>query len=306
MAKRRYKMRGEGGYILLSVMLLITLMLIGLTVELPRISQQIKREKEEELIHRGNEYKSAIRKFFRKFGRYPLSIDQLENTNNMRFLRKRYKDPFTGKDDWRLLHPGEVQVALNPNPGAPGQPIGQTTSTIGQSTAFGSNQPGGFGTNQPGSFGTSQPASFAANPATPSPSASPTGAQPDPNQGQNNAGMTPASAMPGAQGPNALGSGAQPGMGPIIGVSSISKLESIKEINGKNHYNEWQFVYDPRQELQTAQPGAAGINGANPIGGSTPGQLNSNPGQINPTGPGFSNGPGQMNPPPMSGPPRSQ
>src|ERR1700756_2008648 len=98
--------RREKGYILLSVMLLITLMMLVLTIELPRIAQQIKREKEEELIHRGNEYRSAIRKFFRKFGRYPLSIDQLENTNNIRFLRKRYKDPFTGKDDWRLLHPG--------------------------------------------------------------------------------------------------------------------------------------------------------------------------------------------------------
>src|SRR5215467_7343648 len=107
-------------------MLMVTLMLIALAVEAPRIAQQIKREKEEELIHRGNEYKIAIKKFFRKFGRYPLTLDQLENTNNMRFLRKRYKDPFTGKDDWRLLHPGEVQLNLvNGGAAAQPQPIGQ-------------------------------------------------------------------------------------------------------------------------------------------------------------------------------------
>lgn len=289
------KSRRESGYILLSVMLLVTLMLLVLSIELPRIAQQIKREKEEELIHRGNEYRSAIRKFFRKFGRYPLSVDQLENTNNMRFLRKRYKDPFTGKDDWRLLHPGEVQLnALNQTQGAPGQPTGQGISNIGQ----------------PASFGSSGPASFA-TPAAPQTSGGPTGSiqpggiqsggiqpggiqpasQGDPTQ--NNAGITPGSAMPGAQGLGSLSTGTQPGMGPIIGVSSISKLESIKEINGKNHYKDWQFVYDPRLEQQAMQPG--GQMGTNPVGGNTPGQFNPN---------GSGGQPGQMGSPSIT-PPQS-
>src|SRR5215471_9521054 len=152
------KSRSQKGYVLLSIMLMVTLMLIALAVEAPRLAQQIKREKEEELIHRGNEYRNAIKKYFRKFGRYPVSLDQLENTNNMRFLRKRYKDPFTGKDDWRLLHPGEVQ--LNAATGAamvPGQPM-----PFGQ--PMGSNQSMGGTTNQPGGPG-----------ATPSPT--PTGTQ---------------------------------------------------------------------------------------------------------------------------------
>src|SRR5215470_108299 len=160
------KSKQERGYILLSIMLLMTLMMIALTIEAPRIAQQIKREKEEELIHRGNEYKVAIKKFFRKFGRYPMSLDDLTNTNNVHFLRKRYVDPFTGKDDWRLIHPGEVQVNVTQQgPGGPGQPIGQNAgSSIGnagglsgnstslfpsqnQNPAGGQNQPG---QNQPG------------------------------------------------------------------------------------------------------------------------------------------------------------
>src|SRR5215469_18321411 len=141
----RSKSRSQKGYVLLSIMLMVTLMLIALAVEAPRIVQQIKREKEEELIHRGNEYKNAIKKYFRKFGRYPMNVDQLENTNNMRFLRKRYKDPFTGKDDWRLLHPGEVQLnPLNQTQAAPGQPTGQSTSSIGQPTSFGTSGPASF------------------------------------------------------------------------------------------------------------------------------------------------------------------
>src|SRR5438552_13897594 len=108
----RAQSRMQGGYILLSVMLLMTLMLIALSIEVPRIRQQIKREKEEELIHRAHEYTGAIKRFYRKFGRYPLSIEQLENTNNFRFLRKRYKDPMTGKDDWRLINQGEVVLKV--------------------------------------------------------------------------------------------------------------------------------------------------------------------------------------------------
>jgi hypothetical protein len=35
------------------------------------------------------------------------------------------------------------------------------------------------------------------------------------------------------------------GGAPIVGVQSTSKKTSILEFNNKNHYNEWQFVYDP-------------------------------------------------------------
>lgn len=274
---------------LLSVMLLVTLMVIALTVEAPRIAQQIKREKEEELIHRGNEYKNAIKKYFRKFGQYPVSLDQLKNTNNMRFLRKRYVDPFTGKDDWRLLHPGEVQV--NPVAGGatatgqqPGQPVGGTLSAIGQ----------------PGSINTPSTGPSPGSPST-SPFAGPsTSPQPGTNQSGNSAfgtgGITPAGNLPGASSSSPILGG-----GPIIGVSSVSKLKSIKEINGKDHYNDWQFVYDPRLEMPTAGvvPGAQGANPVggtvNPVGGVAPGQQQ--PGQMNPLP--VQQQPGQMNPPPM-------
>lgn len=263
----------ERGFMLLALMLLVTLMLIGLALEAPSIAQQIKRDKEEELIHRGNEYKNAIKKYFRKFGQYPASLDQLVSTNNMRFLRRRYKDPFTGKDDWRILHPGEVQInAVNggtaapqqlgqPQPFGQAQPAGQS-QPIGQSQQFG--QPQQLGQPQPfgqtgGALG--QPGA----PATPSPNPSP-GAQPgtDPNA----SGGTPGVAA------SSLTSGNPPviGGGPMIGIASTSTLKSIKEINGKNHYNDWQFVYDPRLEVQSATPGAPGAVGANPIGGATPNQ----------------------------------
>src|SRR5437667_12888246 len=40
-----------------------------------------------------------------------MRVEELENTNNMRFLRKRYKDPVTGQD-FKVLHLGEVQLTF--------------------------------------------------------------------------------------------------------------------------------------------------------------------------------------------------
>lgn len=103
----------ESGYVLLAVMLTLTLMLIALSIEAPRIVQQIKREKEEELIHRGKDYATAVKRFVHKNGgRYPTSIEQLENTNHIRFLRKKYIDPMTGESDWKMVHVGEAQINI--------------------------------------------------------------------------------------------------------------------------------------------------------------------------------------------------
>ena len=99
----------EQGYILLMLMLFITLLAIAAAAVAPSIAFRVKRDREEELIHRGTQYSRAIRRYVKKTGRYPSRLEDLENTNNIRFLRKRYKDPVTGKD-FKLLHVGEVQM----------------------------------------------------------------------------------------------------------------------------------------------------------------------------------------------------
>src|ERR1051325_8316440 len=88
---------GEKGYVLLGVMFALTLLLIAMAVEAPRIAQQIKREKEEELVHRGKDYATAVKRFAHKNGgRYPTSLEQLEKTNHIPFLRKTNKTPNPG------------------------------------------------------------------------------------------------------------------------------------------------------------------------------------------------------------------
>ena len=103
---RAAKRRGESGFAILLVFAMAATVALMLYLELPRVAFEAQRDREGLLIERGEEYKRAIQLYFRKFKTYPTSVDALENTNNVRFLRRRYADPLTGKDDWRLIHVG--------------------------------------------------------------------------------------------------------------------------------------------------------------------------------------------------------
>ncbi len=145
--------RRDSGHLLLAILLMVALLTIALTYEAPRLIQQMKRDREEEMIHRGTEYARAIKKFYKKFGNYPTSIEQLEDTNHIRFLRKRYKDPLTKDGKWTLLHYTDV-ASLLVNTGGLGTSAaalasqGLQTPGSPASSAFGSSsptQPGGLG-----------------------------------------------------------------------------------------------------------------------------------------------------------------
>jgi hypothetical protein len=96
----------ESGFALLLVFLMAALVAISLYMEMPRVAFETQRQKEELLVERGEQYKRAIKLFVspKGMGHWPAKIEDLENTNNRRFLRHRFVDPFTGKADWRLVH----------------------------------------------------------------------------------------------------------------------------------------------------------------------------------------------------------
>ncbi len=113
----------ESGYAMLLVFALSAMVAIGLYQQLPRAAFEAQREKEQRLIDHGEQYKRSIQLYYRKLNRYPTKIEDLENTQNIRFLRRRFIDPMTGKDEWRLVHMGpggklidsKVQAAPDPN-----------------------------------------------------------------------------------------------------------------------------------------------------------------------------------------------
>lgn len=286
---RRCGRNGERGYVLLTLMLVVAIAaIVFLFGVAPNLKFSIKRDREEEMIHRGVQYTRAIQAYYRKFNRYPSKIEDLENTNQLRFLRKRYKDPITGKD-FRLLHYGEAKIMGSGMMGSsiPGAMTvganGQFTPQNGpQTTSFGGNS-GGFG----GSFGQSSNSTFgqnsnsgygqnSQNAETPGDSSGAANGQ-DASNGSNSTGNGSGSTTGGS------GFGTQLGGAPIVGVASLSKDPTIREFDKKKKYNEWQFVYDPmmdrgglirtpyQQQLMTPGVGQSvqnmnGQNGTSPNG----------------------------------------
>ena len=97
---------GRQGFVLLSLLFFVAAIAIQVAISLPQAAMQAQRVRDERLIYRGKQYKRAVQLYFRKYQKYPEKIDDLEETNGQRFLRRRYKDPLTGEDEWRLVHMG--------------------------------------------------------------------------------------------------------------------------------------------------------------------------------------------------------
>lgn len=70
-------------------------------------SHAAQREKEAELLFRGNAFQAAIASYYKKETRYPQSLEQLLEDKRypmpVRHLRKQYVDPMTGEANWGLV-----------------------------------------------------------------------------------------------------------------------------------------------------------------------------------------------------------
>ncbi|MBZ5537134.1 MAG: type II secretion system GspH family protein [Acidobacteriia bacterium] len=149
--------RSESGFALASLMIFATFLLIAIAVSLPDLKTQSKREKELEMQFRAVQYLRAIQAYNRKFpNQWPTSLDALMNTNNVRFLRKKWKDPLTKDGEWRFIHLGPNGAVLDsqltvvaPNaPSATGTSVAAGTQSI-------TNRPAGTGMFSPGQGTTS-------------------------------------------------------------------------------------------------------------------------------------------------------
>jgi type II secretory pathway pseudopilin PulG len=296
----RRRPQSESGYILLAVLFMVVLILIALAVAAPRIAADIQRDREDELIHRGKQYIRAVKLYYKKFNRYPSSIDQLENTNNIRFLRKRYIDPMTGKDDWKIIHFGEAHVKAM---GLFGQPI-QNAGTAGSSVLGGTP---GLTSNplaNTSSFGGTSSIGGSTSTSSTTSSSSSTGTDSSGTSGTTGT----STSTPGSTSP--FGSGPTLGGAPMVGVVSKNTKASIKEYKQQKHYNEWEFVYDPVEDLMSSVSLFGGGSGGNLNGpgsnGTTPGASGfpgtTTPGANSPFGSGPASGTGTPTSPPTNPP----
>jgi type II secretory pathway pseudopilin PulG len=269
-------------------------------VVLTSMRTQRRRQREEDLIWRGEQYERAIRLYYRKTGHYPQKIEDLiSGVPDIHFLRQAYQDPMNSIDgSWRLIYVnaagqiiGSVRYAtlqqmaiLEMNggtlPGAPSasgssfwdtspagaQPSGTSSSLSGTSQNTSSDQSGQNALSSP------QSNAAASNPSSAF----------GPSSGSSNMSGQPANPLTLLQ-PTGPVSGPVIG-GMITGVASSVDTPSLKVYKGGKKYIEWEFIWNPIEEQaranqqvmqqtgsQAGQPGNTGNSILGPIGGSVPG-----------------------------------
>lgn len=253
---------------LVAVVFMMAILILSFSIALPRVRASIQRDREVETMQRGKQYIRAVQLYYKKFNSYPPNIDALVKTNNIRFLRKKYLDPTTGKDEWKPVLFGQNKTPqamgffgqpLAAANGAGIGPSGNNTGLPGTSSTLGSptsSAGGGLFSNNP-STGSTAAAGTDAN-GNPTPSTGTTGTG-SPSAGTGSAFGSPS---------NPTGNGQTFGGGGIIGFSPQSPKQSILVYKKKNHYNEWEFTYSPISDM-----GMGGFQQAPPqlLGGQAPG-----------------------------------
>ena len=113
--------RQDQGFIMVALLVSMAVAAVWMTVLLPAWRQQALRQKEDDLIFRGEQYARAIALYYTKNQAYPPTVDVLVT---QKFLRRKWKDPITDKD-----------FLLEPAPSATGQPAAQPVGGPGRTGA---------------------------------------------------------------------------------------------------------------------------------------------------------------------------
>jgi len=133
----------QRGYAMAALLIGLSVMSVLMGAMLPVWSHMVQRDKEAELVFRGQQYARAIGLFQRKFANTPPpSIDVLVE---QRFLRKKYKDPIT-KDDFQPIYANQAALgAVSAPTGArrPGQVATAEFATPAPTSVAGSTAPNG-------------------------------------------------------------------------------------------------------------------------------------------------------------------
>jgi type II secretory pathway pseudopilin PulG len=88
--------QSQNGYAMAALLVAMSVMAVLLSVAMPVWNRAAQREKEAELIFRGEQYARAIGLFQQKYANTP--PPDLDVLVRERFLRKKYTDPITGED----------------------------------------------------------------------------------------------------------------------------------------------------------------------------------------------------------------
>lgn len=138
MSRQAASRRGERGFTLAALLVIITVLALVIAYTVPVTwSDVLRRERDKQTIFAMRQYARAIADFQKKTGAFPTTLDQLKEQKKPRILRNEYPDPLTGKVDWLLIPatPNGAPVAVVP-------PAPVDRDSPADSTAGGNRSPG--------------------------------------------------------------------------------------------------------------------------------------------------------------------
>jgi hypothetical protein len=97
------------------VMFIAAVMIVGTSAATLNLLTQGRRDLEDEMIWRGQQYVRGVRLYYRKFGRFPQTVeDMVEPKTQVRFLRRPYTDPLNRADgSWRMIYVAPTGQLMN-------------------------------------------------------------------------------------------------------------------------------------------------------------------------------------------------
>jgi hypothetical protein len=100
--------RSESGYAYLMALFMVVVVLVGSQVAMQNLVTEGRRQREEEVVWRGQQFVRALRLYYRKTGHYPQNIEELKKgMPQLNFLRyAAYRDPMKADDEggWRFIY----------------------------------------------------------------------------------------------------------------------------------------------------------------------------------------------------------
>lgn len=89
--------------------ILIAIAIIGVSLSATGVvwHTSVQRDRESDLLYIGGQYRDAIGNFYKKNQKYPTALSDLvrdpSEASVIHHIRKLYKDPITGSDEWGLI-----------------------------------------------------------------------------------------------------------------------------------------------------------------------------------------------------------